>query len=289
MIRSMTAFARQEAQFSWGQVCWELRSVNHRYLDISMRLPEEFRRLEIVVRERLQGSLKRGKIDSILYVQPNKKTPLAVTHLNLELVQQVWGAIQAIQAVTGPMTPPTALEILRWPGVIETSVMDLEQVTAEILQQFDLTLAQLVAHREREGAQLTALLEQRGVAIAAEVLQVRSELPTILQAQRDKLQARLTELSEQLDNERVEQEIVMLAHKMDVSEELDRLEAHLSEMRQTWWQEQPTGRRLDFLIQELYREANTLGAKSYHLQTTRHSVELKVLIEQMREQVQNIE
>lgn len=289
MIRSMTAFARTEQQEPWGQVCWELRSVNHRYLEVFLRLPEEFRRLEVTLRERLQQTFKRGKIDCILYFQPNKDQALNLKNLNLALVQQVWEASRAINAVTGSTVPPTALEILRWPGVLETNSLDLDQVSESILQHFDNALALLLTGREREGLQLATLMEQRCTAIVAEVLQIRQELPNILQAQRERLQSRLAELTAQLDQERLEQEMVILANKMDVSEELERIAAHLEEIRQILKQEQAIGRRLDFLVQELHREANTLGAKANHISTTRRAVEVKVLIEQMREQTQNIE
>lgn len=293
MIRSMTAFARVEQQEPWGQLCWELRSVNHRYLETSIRLPEDFRRLEVTIRERLQQHLKRGKIDGNLYFQINKDHQLNLKNVNLSVVQQLWQAMQAINGVTGCTTPPTALEMLRWPGVLETNILDLDQVSEGILHLFDTVLSQLLTQREREGTQLATLMEQRGLAIAKEVEYVRTELPNILQAQRERLQQRLIELTEQVNvnSERLEQEMVILANKMDVSEELERLETHLEEVRQMLSQAPATGigRRLDFLVQELHREANTLGAKANHINTTRHVVELKVLIEQMREQTQNIE
>jgi uncharacterized protein (TIGR00255 family) len=293
MIRSMTAFARVEQQEPWGQLCWELRSVNHRYLETSIRLPEDFRRLEVTIRERLQQHLKRGKIDGSLYFQINKDHQLNLKNVNLSVVQQLWQAMQAMNGVTGYTTPPTALEMLRWPGVLETNILDQDQVSEGILQLFDTVLSQLLTQREREGAQLATLMEQRCLAIAKEVEYVRNELPSILQAQRERLQQRLIELTEQVNanSERLEQEMVILANKMDVSEELERLEAHLEEARQMLSQAPATGigRRLDFLVQELHREANTLGAKANHINTTRHVVELKVLIEQMREQTQNIE
>jgi uncharacterized protein (TIGR00255 family) len=287
MIRSMTAFARQEQQETWGQICWELRSVNHRYLDISIRLPEEFRRLEVRVRERIQQRLKRGKVDGTLYFQPNKNGN-AQWHINQELAQQLFEAMQQINSMTGNTTPPSAYEILRWQGVLEANTVDVEEIGETVLQHFDTALAQLVAYREREGAQLATLIEQRCDAIVAEIEPIRNELPTILQAQRERLQTRLAELVE-LNSERLEQEMVIYAQKMDIAEELERLEAHLVEIRQTLTQNQAVGRRLDFLVQELHREANTLGAKSNHINTSRRAVELKVLIDQMREQTQNIE
>ena len=286
MIRSMTAFARIEPQESWGQLCWELRSVNHRYLDISIRLPEDFRRLEMTIRECIQQQLKRGKVDCTLYFQANKNN--GQWQINQELAQQLWEAIQQINVMTGNSSPTDAIDILRWQGVLEAKTVDVEEIAETVLAHFDTALTQLVAHREREGAQLATLIEQRCTAIAAEVVQVRDELPMILQAQRERLESRLAELVE-ANSERLEQEMVISAQKMDVAEELDRLETHLAEIRQTLSQKEPVGRRLDFLVQELHREANTLGAKSNHIHTTRRAVELKVLIDQMREQTQNIE
>jgi len=284
----MTAFARTEPQESWGQLCWELRSVNHRYLDISLRLPEEFRRLELTIRERIQEQLKRGKIDGTLYFQANKSNN-EQWQINQEITRHLWEALQQINTITGnKATPPNAIDILRWQGVLEPKQLDVEEISETVLQHFDTALAQLIAHRAREGAQLANLIEQRCTAIAAEIDPIRNELPTILQAQRERLETRLAELVE-LNSERLEQEMVIFAQKMDVAEELDRIETHLVEIRQTLTQNQPIGRRLDFLIQELHREANTLGSKSNHINTTRHAVELKVLIEQMREQTQNIE
>jgi uncharacterized protein (TIGR00255 family) len=287
MIRSMTAFARQEQQETWGTICWELRSVNHRYLDMSIRLPEDFRRLEVTIRERIQQHVKRGKIDGTLHFKPNQNEQIG-WHLNQELAQQLWKAMQQVNAMTGNTMPPNAYDILRWQGVLEADTVDVEEIGETVLQHFDMALAQLIAHREREGAQLLALIEQRCDAIAAEIEPIRNELPMILEAQRERLQARLAELVES-GSERLEQEMVIFAQKMDVAEELDRIQAHLVEIRQTLTQNQAIGRRLDFLVQELHREANTLSAKSNHINTSRHAVELKVFIEQMREQTQNIE
>jgi uncharacterized protein (TIGR00255 family) len=287
MIRSMTAFARLEQQEIWGQLCWELRSVNHRYLDMSIRLPEELRRLEVSIRERIQQHLKRGKVDCTLYFQINKENQ-AQWQINSNLAHQLWEAIQQINTITGNTNSPNSIDILRWPSVLETKVVDVEEIGNTVLKSFETALAELLAHREREGAQLAKLIEQRCDAIVTEIATIRHELPIILQAQRDKLQTRLAELVE-LNSERLEQEIVILAQKMDVAEELERMETHLVEIRKVFQQTQSVGRRLDFLVQELHREANTLGAKSNHINTSCHAVELKVLIDQMREQTQNIE
>jgi len=286
MIHSMTAFARLDLTETWGQVCWELRSVNHRYLEISIRLPDEFRYLEMTLRESLKKRLKRGKVDCTLHFQASKNEEQ--WQINQVLVQQLWEMVQKINAITGSTMPPNTLDILRWQGVLETHIVDVEEIGKTVQQHFETALSQLIEHRKREGAQLATLIEQRYTTITAIVAQIRNELPRILEAQRERLQTRLAELVE-IDSERLEQEIVILAQKMDVAEELERLDTHLVEIRRTVMKDQAVGRRLDFLVQELHREANTLGAKSNHINTTHHALELKVLIEQIREQTQNIE
>jgi uncharacterized protein (TIGR00255 family) len=287
MISSMTAFARIDVQENWGQVCWELRSVNHRYLDISIRLPENFRRLEVAIREHIQQHLKRGKIDCNLYFQRNESQNTQ-WEINKKVVQELWKAIQQVNSITSNSTPPNPIEILRWQDVLTTKVLDIDEIGESVLLHFNTALTELITQRQREGAQLATFIEQRCTAITTEIEQVRQELPTILQEQRQRLEKRLAELVE-LNSERLEQEIVIIAQKMDVAEELDRMETHLTEIKQVLNNNQAVGRRLDFLVQELHREANTLGAKSNHINTSHHSVELKVLIDQMREQTQNIE
>jgi uncharacterized protein (TIGR00255 family) len=287
MICSMTAFARFDRQENWGQICWELRSVNHRYLDICIRLPDDFRRLEIIIREHIQQYLKRGKVDCTLYFQANQNENVKL-HINQTLAQQLCQATEDINELTGNRSLPNALDILRWPGVLETETVDVETISETIIMVFQNALEQLIRHREREGAQLAAFIEQRCTAILDQIEQIRNELPMILQTQRERLEKRLTELVE-VNSERLEQEMIVLAQKMDVAEELDRIETHIAEIRKIVTEKKVVGRRLDFLVQELHREANTLGAKSNHINTSHHAIELKVLIEQMREQTQNIE
>jgi uncharacterized protein (TIGR00255 family) len=287
MICSMTAFARFDRQENWGQICWELRSVNHRYLDICIRLPDDFRRLEIIIREHIQQYLKRGKVDCTLYFQANQNENVKL-HINQTLAQQLCQATEDINKLTGNRSLPNALDILRWPGVLETETVDVETISETIIMVFQNALEQLIGHREREGAQLAAFIEQRCTAILDQIEQIRNELPMILQTQRERLEKRLTELVE-VNSERLEQEMIVLAQKMDVAEELDRIETHIAEIRKIVSEKKVVGRRLDFLVQELHREANTLGAKSNHINTSHHAIELKVLIEQMREQTQNIE
>ncbi|MCV6638692.1 YicC/YloC family endoribonuclease [Candidatus Albibeggiatoa sp. nov. NOAA] len=289
MVRSMTAFARKEQQEQWGQVCWELRSVNHRYLDINIRLPEEFRNVEVTIREKLQAKLKRGKIDCTLYFKENYANDTDFT-LNLSVVKKLLEAVNSINSLTGVSQKPSALDILHWQGVMETNKLDNEALQAVILQHFDTALTDLITQREREGQQLAELLKQRCETIVEQVAKVKTVLPDILQAQRDRLYTRLAELKE-LNHERIEQEIAIIAQKMDVAEELDRMGVHIDDIQHILNQAQngAIGRRLDFMVQELHREANTLGAKSNHIDTTRSAVDLKVLIDQMREQIQNIE
>jgi uncharacterized protein (TIGR00255 family) len=290
MLRSMTAFAREQADTEWGQCIWELRSVNHRYLETTLRLPDDFRGLEQVVRERLNQALKRGKVECSLRVKNSTGGP-AELRLNLPLAEQIIEAAQSLQQRIDHPAPLQALEILRWPGVLSSAEPDLERLSVTLLALLDRALQQLLAHRAREGAQIGELLLARCAAIAEEVRQVRGWLPEILDNQRARLRARLAELgNNSLDHERLDQEILLLAQKMDVAEELDRINTHLDEIRQALQATQePVGRRLDFLMQELNREANTLGSKSIHANTSQASIRLKVLIEQMREQVQNLE
>ena len=288
MIRSMTAFARTEVCAPVGHGWWELRSVNHRYLDMNVRLPEEWRLLESAIRERITKQIRRGKIDCVLRWQAGGEgaNPL---QLNVELTQALIQTAQKISALLPNPAPLSITDLLRWPGLLATPEQDLENTGQLLLAQLDLALEQLISQRQREGKQISELLTERCLAIAEDAKQTRQLLPAILNAQQEKLRQRLAEVLQSLDNERLEQEMVILAQKMDVAEELDRLETHLQELRQLLQQGGTVGRRLDFLLQEMHREANTLGAKSIHLTTTSASINFKVLIEQIREQVQNIE
>ncbi|OUD14657.1 YicC/YloC family endoribonuclease [Thioflexithrix psekupsensis] len=281
----MTAFARNEQHHTWGQLCWEIRSVNHRYLDISIRLPEEFRRLEVDVQTQVQRQLKRGKIYCNLYLQySGDANQLTV---NQTLVKNLLQAHAHIETLANVTQTPQLLDILRWPNVLENHI-DTEQIAIDVMQSLQVTLDALSAHRQREGQQLIQFVEQRCVQITQEIAQIRNLLPEMVQQQREKWQLRLAEITA-LNPERLEQEMLILAQKSDVSEELDRLTAHIQEIRQTLKTQDAIGRRLDFLAQELHREANTLGAKSGHLTLTKSAIELKVHIEQIREQIQNLE
>lgn len=287
MIRSMTAFARMDRQYSWGLLCWELRSVNHRYLDVSLRLPENLRGVEAASYEKLQAKLKRGKINATLHFQPQCDTSLPIK-VNLERAKQVLNAVSEINQLLTTPNQPTALDILKWDGVLDTQVFDIEQITEAVTQLLEETIRQLLTERAREGVQIHHFITQRCEQIQQEIQKITLVLPEVLQGQREKLQSKLADLLN-LNSERVEQEIVILAQKIDVAEELDRLTTHIAEVLQLLKQAEPVGRRLDFLVQELHREANTLGAKSNHIATTHSAIELKVLIEQIREQTQNVE
>ena len=288
MIRSMTAFARQESQGDWGALQLELRTVNHRYLEISPRLAEELRSLEPKFRERLGRRLSRGKVECNLRYQPPAGATSELT-LNMELIRQLAHASREVDGIIYNPAPINALEVLRWPGVIDSRGIDQDRLNEQTMTLLDAALDELCANREREGASLKQIILQRCDGADTVVQQVRQRLPEVLEGQRQRLLARLHEARQELDSERLEQEMVMLAQKTDVAEEMDRLATHLTEVRRVLDTGEPVGRRLDFLMQELNREANTLGAKSIDSDTTRASVELKVLIEQMREQVQNIE
>lgn len=289
MPRSMTGFARREAKLPWGTAVWEIRSVNHRYLEPSFRLPEDFREIEPNLRDAMRKSLQRGKVEASLSIQWEQEGE-AELGINLSRVAQLTKAAQQINNLLGADgSSINALEILKWPGVIQKQELDRDAMQAAVLTLFDSALEGLIEHRTREGNELEQLILQRLDAVSAQVVAVRARLPEILQTQREKLQTKLAALQIDLDPDRLEQEIVLLAQKADVDEELDRLDTHVIEVKRSLKQTDSLGRRLDFLMQELNREANTLSSKSIVSDTTQAAVELKVLIEQMREQVQNIE
>lgn len=288
MVQSMTGFARHESKLPWGTLSCEIRSVNHRFLEPHFRLPELLRSLEPELRGRLRNALQRGKVEIAFQLSIEDGEDQSLT-LNMELAEKLADAVRQVNTLLDAPAPVSATDILRWPGVLESRRLDQELVEQAVLSLFDTCLQQLCAHRAREGAELAALIEQRLDAILVEVEKVRSRLPSIMQDQRDKLLERLETLKSEVNPERLEQELVFYAHKADVDEELDRLLTHVNEVRRTLSQKGAIGRRLDFLMQELNREANTLASKSIAADTTQSAVELKILIEQIREQIQNIE
>lgn len=287
MTQSMTAFARKEASYSWGSLSWELRAVNHRFLEPQLKIHEALRDIEPIVRDKLRSTLSRGKVECALRFHADAGT--AVIEIDQQRVASVVKALEQIKAHSSDLSPIDPLALLHYPGVQKSAGIDTDAVLAAATELLDATLAQFIEARKREGVELAKLIEQRLDAIDQIVAEVRGLMPQILQAQRENLKQRVEQLGVDLDPERLEQEVVMLAQKADVAEELDRLETHVKEVRRALTQRGPVGRRLDFLMQELNREANTLGSKSIVTSTTACSVELKVLIEQMREQIQNIE
>lgn len=287
MTHSMTAFARQAADYPWGSLVWELRSVNHRYLEPSFKLPESARGIEMELRERLRNRLARGKVECALrLVRHGAAAPLAIDQ---GVLDRLLAATREVGQRLGHGAPVDPLALLAWPGVLQQGDDDSEQINAALLEQFELALQQLLVTRAREGAALRQLIEAQLDSVSDIVAAVRAELPALIAAQKQKLRDRLAELAAELDSARIEQELVLLAQKADVDEELARLQTHVDEVRRNLRQQGPCGRRLDFLMQELNREANTLSSKSISTATTQAAVELKVLIEQMREQIQNIE
>ena len=286
MTASMTAFARRETHQDWGSLSWEIRSVNQRYLEPAFRLPETLRDLEPVLRNQLRQALSRGKLDITLRFYPAEDN--AQLEVNTALLEQLITAADQIYNRT-PAASLDPLRLLQWPGVMQSKQADEEAVKETALALFQQTLADLKAHREREGTELAKLIEERLAQISQHLVSAQNYLPEALEAWRTNLLERAQKLQVELDPARLEQEVVMLAQKQDVMEELDRLTTHTKEVRRALTSQQPIGRRLDFLMQEMNREANTLGSKAISMEMTQVSVDLKVLIEQMREQIQNIE
>jgi uncharacterized protein (TIGR00255 family) len=284
---SMTAFARTDHQTDLGSYSWEIRSVNSRYLELYFRLPDSLRSIEGALRDLIRQKLSRGKVECSLKFTPN--TSQQSLSINEALVAQINQAADQVHGIIGPGHALSALEILKWPGVISQGSTNYQQAETQALEGFNDGLLQLIEMRQREGAALSTFIEQRARAIQIQTDAVCKLLPEILKSQRDNLKAKLAELNSKVDPDRFEQEMVILLQKADVDEELDRLVAHLAEITRTLKQKGPVGRRLDFMMQELNREANTLSSKSISHITTQISVELKVLIEQMREQIQNVE
>ena len=288
MTSSMTAFSRQQKDQEWGSLTWEIRSVNHRYLETSVRLPESFRALENGVRETIRNRLARGKVECALRFQSEAKTSSDL-HLNTKLIKQLVQANVEIEQITGTSSALSNMEVLRWPGVIEEQHFDKTSIEKQVLDLFSIALDDLVATRAREGSELRGFIKKRIDSVREIVVNVRNKMPKILAKQKKNILDRLAELLVELEPARLEQEVSLLAQKADVEEELDRLDSHLNEVERVLDTKGQKGRRLDFLMQELNREANTLSSKSIVVETTLRAVELKVLIEQMREQIQNIE
>jgi uncharacterized protein (TIGR00255 family) len=286
MIRSMTAFAAGERSTEWGVLGCELRAVNHRFLELGLRLPEELRTYEPLLRERVAARISRGKLDLAMRLRaPDAEGGL---HLNASMVDEL-SRLNIDLSTRFPGLRTSLTELLQYPGVLLGRGVDAEALQGEVLALMDAMLDDFVASREREGGKLAVVIGERADAITRIAAEVRTLVPLIRAGQRQKLEARLADLPQAVDPGRFEQELVLWLQKLDVDEELDRLDSHLSELRRVLQQKEPVGRRLDFLLQEFNREANTLGSKSVDARTSNAAVELKVLIDQIREQIQNIE
>lgn len=288
MIHSMTAFSRIQTQGEWGNLVCEMRSINHRYLEISMHTSEALRSLETPLRELIRQQVKRGKIECSIRYQPGASSG-GVLSINKDLARELCRACESISEILINASSVSPADILRFPGVLETKEADTKKLQEEVFHLLDKTLKDLTAARLREGEELKQLFLQRMDLIQGELAKVRERLPMVMQEQREKLLKRLSDARLELDPGRLEQEMLIYAHKIDVAEEIDRTETHISEVRRVLKDGGLAGRRLDFLLQELNREANTLGSKSVDSVLTHAAVEMKVLIEQVREQVQNIE
>jgi uncharacterized protein (TIGR00255 family) len=287
MIRSMTGFARRERQFPWGLLAWELKTVNHRYLEMGCRLPEEFRVGEADFRQAIAASIRRGKVECSLHFRP--AVVASAIEVDSALLASITQRALQIASQAGAAARIDALDLLRWPGVIRDTARDHAPMIAAAQALLNDALAELGHFRDSEGGRLRDALEQRCAGLIEFAARVTDRLPEVRARMRSKLLDRIAQLVSDVDHERLEQELAILAQRLDVDEELERLRGHVTEVRKTFDGQEPAGRRLDFLMQELNREANTLSSKSQDIDTTRAAVDMKVLIEQMREQVQNIE
>ena len=287
MIYSMTACAHLEIKKEWGNAVWEIRSVNQRFLETYFRLPEVFRHLEMGLRERLRNSLTRGKVECSLRVELAQASNNKIA-LNNDYAEQVIASLKTLQSIAGE-GEINLVDVLRYPGVVDAQSQDLDQITQDLLAGFEQILADFIAMRGREGENLQAIIQQRLDSIAEIAQRVQQQMPEVLQWQKDRLQQRFEELNLQLDPQRLEQEMVLTAQRVDVAEELDRLQLHVKETSSILKKGGAVGRKLDFMMQEFNSESKTLASKSINADITNSAVELKVLIEQMREQIQNLE
>ncbi len=288
MTKSMTAFARIQKNLDEGDIIWEIRSVNHRFLELHLKMPEDFRAFETRFREIFRHRLKRGKLECYLRFNAGARQAETI-NVNHEQAKTLVDACKEINAILHQPSEVNPIDVLQWPGVVQESKIDMKPVFEASVESLNAALDELIANREREGERLRDLLIQRCDAIQQIVNQARDNLPEIHARYQQRLRDRIDEIKVEVNRDRLEQELVHLAQKMDVDEELDRLDCHLKEINDILNRDEAVGRRLDFLMQELNREANTLGSKSADISSTNASVELKVLIEQMREQIQNIE
>jgi uncharacterized protein (TIGR00255 family) len=289
MIRSMTGFARVERQYEFGRLSWEMRSVNHRYLDFGLRLPEEFRPLEPEIRKCLGEYLSRGKIEATLRFFEASGASGSALQLNLSLGRELINVHAELAKLASVEQQADLTQLLKWPGLIEEKRPDPKPSQLAAIELLVEAAQELQAGRGREGEQMASAIRERLAGVAVLTTNIRSWLPEIRSALRQRMLNRIGDLPQPLDPGRIEQEVSILAQKIDVDEELDRLDAHVEEVYRVLDLTEPVGRRLDFLMQEFNRESNTLSSKSIDQRTTQAAVDLKVLIEQMREQIQNVE
>ena len=288
MIHSMTAYGRVENSEGQNSISCEIRSVNHRYSEISIRLPEELRPLEQKIRDHISGKIKRGKIECNIRIEKHNAYNEALS-INQDLLKNIIEAAKRINSDLSTSAPLDSLDLLRWPGVLEKSTLDVEEIGKLLFPLVKEAIDIVIDTRQREGEKIKKMLTDRCTKIKEIISNVKKQIPDILKNYRKKLTQRVQEISDELDNDRLEQELLFLSQKADIEEEIDRLGAHVDEVVRVIDRKEPIGRRLDFLMQEMNRESNTLGSKSNHIYTSNASVELKVVIEQMREQIQNIE
>jgi uncharacterized protein (TIGR00255 family) len=288
MLKSMTGFARAERTTPAGLLAWEIRSVNHRYLEVGLRVPEELRALEAEFRRAIGTAARRGKVDASFYVRPG---PAAGRELSLDsdLLDALIERAGAVRRRLGAEGRIDAVDLLRWPGVVREAERDAAGLAAAATELLAEALAAFTASRASEGERIVEMLRSRASQVTAIIRAIGARLPEVQSRIRAKMQERLATLRAEVNSERLEQEIALLLQKMDVAEELDRLRSHIDELAATIASGDAVGRKLDFLMQEFNREANTLSSKSQDVETTKQAVELKVLIEQIREQVQNVE
>lgn len=288
MISSMTAFSRCGATESWGQATWEIRSVNHRYLDVNFKIPDNFREWEQTWRHLVAKRLNRGKVDAVLLFRPSPQT-MDDYRLNEKLVEQLISNCQTIMQYPGVSPTVDPVDLLRWPDVVRQDQKDISSLKSPLTELLEKALDTLSDTRQREGEALSALLHAKLQSVLEHVEIAHQALPLALNAQRQKILQRLAELQVTMEPQRIEQELVLYAQRMDVEEEIQRLKTHVKETQRVIEKGGSVGRRLDFLMQEMGREANTLSSKSLTIDVTQEAIELKVIIEQMREQIQNVE
>jgi len=288
MLKSMTGFGRNEVETEFGDLLWELRSVNHRYLEINVRMPEELRALEPRVRAQIGKKLSRGKVEATLKLLASQQS-VAELVLDADVLSAVADAVKQVQEAIPKSAGVDPLQVIQWPGVLSSNKNQHDEITRQAMVCLESAVDDLVATREREGEKTADMLRARCAKVGSHIDVLRQHRPAVVERQREKLKAKLSELNIDHNEHRLEQELVFVAQRLDIDEELDRLAAHVSEFDKAIKRSGPIGRRLDFLMQEFNREANTIGSKAADLDTTGASVDIKVLIEQMREQVQNIE